>query len=69
MKHDFDKMTKAELRAYVVAHPNDQGAFHAFVDRFTQDAPQELFPPVTSEAEIQEVAKLVQQKVEQTRMT
>lgn len=68
MKHDFDKMTKPELRAYVVAHSDDQDAFHAFVDRFTQDAPQETFPPVTSEAEVQEVAKLIQQKVEQRKL-
>ncbi len=68
MKHDFDNMTKTELRAYVVAHPDDQAAFHAFVDRFTEEAPQETFPPVTSQAEVQEVAKIIQQKVEQRKL-
>jgi len=32
---DFKKMTQSELRAYVIAHPNDQNAFYAFLDRFT----------------------------------
>ncbi|MFM2304917.1 MAG: hypothetical protein RLZZ135_2329 [Cyanobacteriota bacterium] len=30
-------MTKGELRAYVMVHPNDQSAFHIFVDRFTAE--------------------------------
>ncbi|WP_197484783.1 DUF6887 family protein [Phormidesmis priestleyi] len=34
-------MTKA-LRAYCVAHPNDETAFHALVDRFTSDASSEI---------------------------
>ncbi len=37
MKPDFDTMSKAELRAYMVAHPNDQEAFYKFVDRFKAD--------------------------------
>ncbi|MGL5805041.1 MAG: DUF6887 family protein, partial [Xenococcaceae cyanobacterium] len=35
MNPDFSTMTKGELRAYVIAHPNNKTAFHAFVDRFT----------------------------------
>ncbi|BAZ12073.1 hypothetical protein NIES4071_39010 [Calothrix sp. NIES-4071] len=69
MKHDFNNMTKTELRAYVVAHSDDQEAFYAFVDSFTEEAPQETFPPITSEAEVQEVAKLIRQKVEQRKIS
>jgi hypothetical protein len=38
MKPDFDNMSKAELRAYIVAHRNDQEAFYKFVDRFKADS-------------------------------
>jgi hypothetical protein len=35
MNPDFNIMTKGELRAYVIAHPDDRSAFHMFVDQFT----------------------------------
>lgn len=38
MKLDFDKMSKTELRAYIVAYPNEQEAFYKFVDRFKADS-------------------------------
>lgn len=68
MKADFDAMTKAELRAYLVAHPNDQTAFYAFVDRFTSEASSETFPMPQSQTEIEDTAKLIQQKVEQMKI-
>lgn len=37
-KPNFNEISKADLRAYVVSHPKDKTAFHAFVDRFTADA-------------------------------
>ena len=67
MKPGFNTMTKAELRAYVVAHPNDQAAFYAFVDRFTSEASPETFAMPQSQAEMEEVTKLIQQKVEQMK--
>jgi hypothetical protein len=36
---DFTAMSKAELRAYIVAHPKDDIAFDVFVDRFSINAP------------------------------
>ncbi len=69
MKSDFNTMTKAELRAYLVAHPNDRTAFYAFVDRFTSEASPETFPMPQSLSEIEETAKLIQQKVEQMKMS
>ncbi|WP_181256686.1 DUF6887 family protein [Merismopedia glauca] len=65
MKSDFNTMTKAELRAYLVAHPNDQAAFYAFVDRFTSEASPETFPMPQSQAEMEETAQLIHQKVQQ----
>lgn len=60
-------MTKAELRAYVVAHPNNQAAFHAFVDRFTAEASPETFNMPNAKAEIEEVEILIRQKLEQLK--
>ncbi len=56
-------MTKVELRAYVVAHPNDETAFHAFVDRFTSDASPAMFTPIDSHADVETINKLVIAKV------
>jgi hypothetical protein len=68
MEINFSKMTKPELRSYVIAHPNDLNAFHAFVDRFSADAPSETFNMPTSIAEMEEVDRLIQQKVQQSKL-
>lgn len=67
IKPDFSTLTKTELRAYVVAHPSDQIAFHAFVDRFTADASPKTFDLPNSAAEVEEVESLIRQKLEQLR--
>jgi hypothetical protein len=66
MKPNFIAMTKAQLRAYLVAHPNDQEAFYAFVDRFTAQA-SETFSMAKSPSEVEAVMPLIQQKVAQAR--
>lgn len=67
MKSDFITMTKVELRAYVIAHPDDKAAFHAFVDRFTAEAPSETFDIPNSNAEVEEVEILIRQKLNQLK--
>jgi hypothetical protein len=62
---DFLTMTKGELRAYVVSHPDDGAAFHAFVDRFTAEAPSETFDLPRSNAELEQVEVLIRQKLAQ----
>jgi hypothetical protein len=64
---DFNKVTKAELRAYVIAHPDDEIAFRAFVDRFTNDASPETFNVPQSKSEIEQIENLIQQKVQQSK--
>lgn len=64
---DFSAMTKAELRAYVIAHPNHKIAFRTFVDRFTAEASPETFDLPKSDAEIEEVELLIRQKLEQLK--
>jgi hypothetical protein len=67
MKPDYHAMTKSELRAYVVGHPDDKAAFHAFVDRFTAEAPPETFDIPNSLAEVREVERLIRQKLERSK--
>lgn len=62
MKPDFDAMTKPELRAYVVAHPKDQEAFQAFVDRFTADASPVIYDLPRSQDDLKELENLIQQQ-------
>ncbi len=65
---DFNTMTKTELRAYVVANPDDRLAFEVFVDRFTAEASSEIFPKPQSIAEVKEVENLIQQRVKQLKL-
>lgn len=65
MPSDFSAMTKAELRAYVIAHPSDQTAFHAFVDRFTSEASSETFDLPQTKIDVEAIELLIKQKLEQ----
>ena len=67
MKINFNAMTKGELRAYLLEHPNDQTAFYAFVDRFTAEASSTKYSMAQSPEEIQEVDNLIQQKLTQAK--
>jgi hypothetical protein len=68
MKPNLNNMTKVELRAYVITHPDDKAAFHTFVDRFTSEASKETFDIPKSSAEVEEVEILIRQKLEQLKM-
>lgn len=67
MKVNFNTMTKTELRAYLVEHPNDKNAFQAFVDRYTSEASSPTYSMAQSREEIQEVDNLIRQKLAQTK--
>jgi hypothetical protein len=67
MKPDFNTMTKGELRAYVIAHPDNIAAFNTFVDRFTAEASPELFDIPNSNTGVEEVEILIQQKLAQLK--
>ncbi|OUL34437.1 hypothetical protein BV372_13605 [Nostoc sp. T09] len=67
MKPDFSSMTKTELRAFVIAHPDNKAAFRAFVDRFTSEASPETFDIPKSNSEIEEVEILIRKKLEQLK--
>lgn len=63
MKPNFTTMSKRDLRAYLIAHPEDKDAFHTFVDRFTADASPETFDIPNSIDEIKQVEALIRQKL------
>jgi hypothetical protein len=66
MKPDFKNMTRTDLRAYVIAHPDDKEAFYTFVDRFTAEASPNTFAMSQSQ---QEIDNLIRQKVQQLGAT
>ena len=67
MQPNFSTMTKSELRDYAIAHPDDKAAFHAFFDHFTAEASPVIFDIPKSNAEIEEVERLIRQKLEQLK--
>jgi hypothetical protein len=66
-KPDFSSMTKTELRTYVIAHPEDKEAFHAFVDRFTSEASPQTYDLPKSNTEVEAVELLIREKLEQLK--
>jgi hypothetical protein len=67
MKTELQAMTRAELRAYIIAHPNDVEAFHLWVDFATATPPQTIYPPARTPAEIAEVERLLREKLAQNK--
>jgi hypothetical protein len=67
MQPDFSAMTKGELRTYVINHPDDKTAFHTFVDRLTANAAPETFNIPNLDVEVEEVERLIKQKLEQAK--
>jgi hypothetical protein len=47
-KPNFQEMSRNELRAYVLAHREDQEAFYAYVDRLNSEANWIEMPPLES---------------------
>lgn len=62
-KQNFDAMSRAELRAYVIEHQDDREAFYAFVDRLTAKPSSVVYPASMTPEEIhQAVLEHIQQK-------
>ncbi len=49
MKPDFNLMTKAELRTYVLEHREDRDAFQALADRIYANPNPQWYPPEDTE--------------------
>lgn len=61
IKPDFEKMTRAELKAYMLENRSDDEAFHAYIDLFTS-TPSEIYSGGQEEVEM-----LIRKKVEELR--
>jgi hypothetical protein len=63
--NDFNAMPRAELRAYIVSHPQDKAAFYTFVDRFaTSVPPTKVYPPLESMDDIDRLENIFRKKLE-----
>jgi putative heme degradation protein len=64
MKPNFDTMSKAELKAYVLAHKDDEEAFYKLVDRLKADNQDAVWyaPPKTPE-EVAIMKRVIQEKI------
>lgn len=49
MKPNFEKMSKAELKAYVLAHRDDDEAIRALFSRRTPDSEATIYPSMFTE--------------------
>lgn len=69
MKPNYDEMTKAELRVYILEHRDDLDAIEVFFARRSLDSEATLFPPPRTEEEWQQQLKIVRPILEQNRKT
>lgn len=58
MKSNFQTMTMAELKKYVLEHRNDQLAFQALMDRIDAQSQEQVYGDINSE----QFSKLVEQQ-------
>ncbi|MEB3211589.1 MAG: hypothetical protein VKL39_09540 [Leptolyngbyaceae bacterium] len=63
MKPDFSKMTRQELRQYVLSHREDDDAIAALIHRGNSNAVNYPFPE--HEEDLEWMSELLQQKLKQ----
>lgn len=71
-KPDFQRISVDELRTYMLAHREDQEAFHALMDRLAAQTPLAVLEPgdVSNLKDvIQRVEQLKQQRTQQPQET
>lgn len=64
MKPNYDEMTQAELRAYILEHRDDLDAIEAFFARRSPDSEATLFPPPKTEQEWQQQLEIIRPMLE-----
>ena len=60
-KRDFSKMTRQELRAYVLAHREDDEAIEALITRGNANSP--IYPFPQTEEDLREMDKILKRKL------
>lgn len=64
MKPNFDNMSKAELRAYVMTHREDQEAFCKLIDRLKAESTNQTRHPFPKSLEdVAKVQEIIQEKM------
>jgi hypothetical protein len=61
MKPDFSRMTREDLRAYVLAHREDDDAIEALIKRRNPNSPKYRFPQ--TDEDLMEMEKILKQKL------
>jgi len=59
-KPNFQAMSLKELHTYVLAHRDDQEAFHAYVDKLHAEADWVEMPPLQSVEDLQSYPEFVE---------
>lgn len=57
---DFQAMTRKELLSYILAHRDDNDAFHAFMDKVYAEAPKEVYPAPQSIDDLKHFPELLE---------
>ncbi|ACK72661.1 conserved hypothetical protein [Gloeothece citriformis PCC 7424] len=61
-KPDFNHMTRQELRAYILAHREDDEAIEALIKRGDPNSPRYKFPQ--TEEDLREMQEILKRKLE-----
>ncbi len=61
MKPDFSKMTRQDLRAYVLNHREDDEAIEALIKRGSPNSPKYPFPQ--TEEDLREMEEILRRKL------
>ncbi len=61
MKRDFDTMTRQELRAYVLAHRDDDEAIEALIKKGNSGSPTYPFPQ--TDEDLREMEEILKRKL------
>ncbi len=62
-KPDFSQMTRPELRAYILAHREDDDAIAALIERGNPDSP--IYPLPQTVEDLQAMAEILRRKLSQ----
>ena len=60
MKPNFESMSRQELRAYVLAHRDDNEAFYAYMDKLNAEADSVKMPDLNSIEELDNYPEFIE---------
>jgi hypothetical protein len=61
MKPDFSRMTREDLKAYILAHREDDDAIEALIKHRNSNSPKHRFPK--TDEDLMEMEKILKQKL------